>query len=207
MSDGILALTGLSAWSITSVLLAHRAERRLAGGAARFPLLELACTLAVTTCALVVRAPADAALRGGASIGLIAAAGADARTGYLFDAVTIPAAAVVAIFAVVSGNASSAMHGVVLLVGTFGAVLVLSRGRLIGRGDVKAMYAVGAAFGPVEALLVVFTACVSGLLVSALCGGVRRRASVAFGPHLAVGGSLTLIAGPAILRIIGGGAP
>jgi prepilin signal peptidase PulO-like enzyme (type II secretory pathway) len=135
---------------------------------------------------------------------VVVGAFADARTGYLFDTITIPAALVTGTVAVATGSAAEAMSGVLLLVGIFGAVTVFSRGRAIGLGDVKAMYAIGAGFGPAKAILILFAASVSGLVATALAKCLAHRApasrEIRFGPHLAIGSSLALIAGDRIVH-------
>jgi prepilin signal peptidase PulO-like enzyme (type II secretory pathway) len=67
-------------------------------------------------------------------------------------------------------------------------------------GDVKAMYGLGAAFGPAEGALAVAAACLCGLATVV----IRRRdgfgAEIPFGPHLAAGAVLTLAFGHDALR-------
>jgi leader peptidase (prepilin peptidase)/N-methyltransferase len=74
---------------------------------------------------------------------------------------------------------------------------------MLGFGDVKAMYAVGAAFGPLESLVAIFAACVSGIVTVALAGRLQRGAELRFGPHLAVGAVVALVAGAPIARYLG----
>jgi len=91
-----------------------------------------------------------------------------------------------------------------LLVGGFGSLVLVSRGRWMGLGDVKAMFAVGAAFGPLESLVVIFCAAVSALAAAALAGRLRRGTELRFGPHLAAGTVFTLVAGDSIARQLTG---
>ena len=139
-----------------------------------------------------------------ACIAIVVGAFADARTGYLFDVITMPAAIVTATVAIATGFAAEAMWGVLLLVGVFGALAAFSRGRAIGLGDVKAMYAIGAGFGPAKAILILLCASVSGLVVAAVTKCLASRAptprEIPFGPHLAIGSGFALIAGDRIVH-------
>jgi prepilin signal peptidase PulO-like enzyme (type II secretory pathway) len=72
----------------------------------------------------------------------------------------------------------------------------------MGLGDVKAMFAIGAAFGPLESLIAIFGACVSGILAAMLAHRLRPGEAVRFGPHLAAGSALALSFGDPILRFI-----
>jgi prepilin signal peptidase PulO-like enzyme (type II secretory pathway) len=191
---------GLAVWGAYAVARVRAIEGR---GAVPWP--EICGTAAIAACApLLAPSPADAAARGVACISLWSAAGADARTGFLFDAVTFPAAVLTAIIAICGGHAADAAHGVLLLVGTFGAAVVLSRGRLMGLGDVKAMYALGAAFGPADAAVAVVAACLCGLTAAFAPGRAERPAQIPFGPHLAIGAAVALICGDALARSIAG---
>jgi prepilin signal peptidase PulO-like enzyme (type II secretory pathway) len=72
----------------------------------------------------------------------------------------------------------------------------------MGLGDVKAMFAIGAAFGPLESLIAIFGACASGILAAAVTRRLRPGESVRFGPHLAAGSALALSLGDPIVRFI-----
>jgi prepilin signal peptidase PulO-like enzyme (type II secretory pathway) len=187
-----------------ALALATRAEGRLGGTSppARWRTAAL-CALAIALASCARPLPSRLAC-GIACIALAVAAFGDARTGYLFDAVTLPAAAATALAAALCGQAASAAAGVLVIVGGFGAVFAGSRGRLIGLGDVKAMYALGAAFGPGEAFFAIFAACVSGIAAAALAGRLRAGAELRFGPHLAAGSVCALLVGdPFVHRVLG----
>jgi prepilin signal peptidase PulO-like enzyme (type II secretory pathway) len=203
--DRLSIVLVLSTWAALLSAAARRAESRVSSSdpSSHWPQI-IACATIVVFVTSVGRDPNTiaAAL---ACIALVVGAFADARTGYLFDAITFPAALVTAILAVATGSASQATAGVALLVGIFGAVAIVSRGRAIGLGDVKAMYAIGAGFGPAKAMFVLFAASLSGLAAAAL----SRRISgsehstlreIPFGPHLAIGSSLALIAGDHVVH-------
>lgn len=190
----------LVAWCAVAMALVRRAERRV--GVTRPSASWIVFTLGagVALLAVALRPGLSGAACGIACIALIVAGGADARTGLLFDAITLPTALLAAMLAIASGASDLAMWGVVLLVGGFGAVVVFSRGRYMGLGDVKAMYAIGAAFGPFESLVAIFAACASGIIAAAIAGRFARGAEIRFGPHLAIGATFALVAGDPIVH-------
>ncbi len=195
----------LSTWAAFLSAAARYAESRVSSAdpRSRWPQI-LTCAAIVPFVSFTARDPNEVAAAL-ACIALVVGAFADARTGYLFDAVTFPAALVTAILAVATGSASQATAGVALLVGIFGAVAVISRGRAIGLGDVKAMYAIGAGFGPAKATFILFAASLSGLAAAALSRRIAPPAhpilrEIPFGPHLAIGSGLALIAGDQIVH-------
>ncbi|GAC1501771.1 MAG: hypothetical protein NVS1B2_27000 [Vulcanimicrobiaceae bacterium] len=196
----------LTVWCVLGLALVRRAERGVAASTIPPPWRDLAIGLGLGAVAIAFHPAPQAATCGAACIALAVASSADARTGFLFDAITLPAAAVVATLAILAGTGSAAVAGVALLVGGFGAIAVVSHGRAIGLGDVKAMFAIGAAFGPLESLVVIFVACASGIATSALRGIFARGATIRFGPHLAVGSAFALVAGDPIVRALLGGA-
>ena len=195
----------LAVWSVAGYLILRAAELRAVGSATRLSWPTAALALGSVVCAPFVRETPIAAVACGVTcIGLALAAAADARTGYLFDAITMPTGALVSILAIFGNSILESALGALMLAGTFGAIVVCSRGRMMGLGDVKAAYAIGAAFGPLETPLAILAACVSGLLAAAFAGRLRAGATVSFGPHLAVGSTFALVAGDFIVhRIMG----
>ncbi len=197
----------LAAWSACAILLVRVAERRVAGLAPPAPWREVSSSavLIILTPMVSANAP-EAAARGIACIALCVVATADARTGYIFDAVTFPAAVLTASIVICGEDAASAALGVLLLVGSFGTVTAASRGAWMGLGDVKAMYALGAAFGPLGSALALFAACVSGLAAAVIGdrGGTRE---LPFGPHLALGASFALLLGEPLAHRLAGVVP
>ncbi|MGH7728848.1 MAG: hypothetical protein ACREM2_08665, partial [Vulcanimicrobiaceae bacterium] len=109
--------------------------------------------------------------------------------------------------AVTRAAAAVLLAGVALLLGAFGVVYLRSRGRALGLGDLKAMFAIGAGLGPFGALLAVGIASASGLAFAAYTGRLRRGASVPFGPHLALGCALAVFLAPLAWMSIAGGTP
>lgn len=194
----------LVGWVFCATAVVRRAERHISREALPAPWATLASGFTLVALALALRPLPDAFICAFACIALVAASEADRRTGYLFDAITLPTSIVVGTLAVASGTATNAAAGVALLVGSFGAIVVVSRGRLMGLGDVKAMYALGAAFGPLESLVAIFAACVSGTIVAILSARFSRGAEVRFGPHLALGSAFALVAGNPIVHTVMG---
>ena len=195
----------VAVWIIAAIVLVRRCEAAVGAPAAEPPqTLAIAATAcAASTVALLARPLPQALAVALACAALVVAAAGDARTGYLFDHVTLPAAVVVAVAALLAGDGMRAAGGVALLVGLFGALVALSRGRLMGLGDVKAMYAMGAAFGPAESAIALFAACISGIATALVAGRMRRGAEIRFGPHLAFGSIVTAAAGDAVAHRLG----
>jgi prepilin signal peptidase PulO-like enzyme (type II secretory pathway) len=194
----------LALWTMCAFALVRRAQVRAFGTAAT-PWLALACTPCIGALALALRPLPEAAACGTACIALALAADADARTGYLFDAITLPTAILVLAIAIASGSGVTAAIGCSMLCIVFGVVVVASRGRAMGMGDVKAMASIGAAFGPAEAMLAIAAACTSGIIEASVRGRLRRHAEIRFGPHLAVGATFALVAGGPLTRSFIGG--
>jgi prepilin signal peptidase PulO-like enzyme (type II secretory pathway) len=182
----------------------RRAHVRAFGTAAT-PWLALACAPCIGALAIALRPLPEAAACGVACIALTLAADADARTGYLFDAITLPTAALVLTIAFATGAGVASTIGCAMLCIVFGVVVLASRGRAMGMGDVKAMASIGAAFGPAEAMLAIAAACTSGIIEASLRGRLRRHAEIRFGPHLAVGATFALVAGGPLTRSFIGG--
>ncbi len=191
-------------WTACALVLVRRAHVRAFGTAAT-PWFALACTPCIGVLALVLRPLPEAAACGVACIALAVAADADARSGYLFDAITIPTAILVLAIAVATGSGVTAVVGCAMLCIVFGIVVTASRGRAMGMGDVKAMASIGAAFGPAEAMLAIAAACTSGIVEAFVRGRLRRHAEIRFGPHLAVGATFALVAGGPLTRWFIGG--
>ncbi len=194
-SESTIVSFALATWAVVAVALVRSAESRTTGLRVPFDGRALAVALVVALATVGAQPSAGRALLvGTVAIALVAGAGADARTGYLFDALTLPTAALATTLACVSGDDRDAAFGVALLVGAFGCAFILSHGRAFGLGDLKIMFSIGAAFGPFEASCVVFAASVSGIVVAALARTFRRGSAIAFGPHLALGAALVSIA-------------
>lgn len=126
---------------------------------------------------------------------VVAAAGAvcaasDAASGFVFDAVTIPAFTMLLVAAGVNGRLASSIAGAASACGVIVAIYAATRGRGIGLGDAKLAACIGAALGVRASLCALGIAFVAG----ALCGvaallfrRIDRRAEIRFAPYLAAG--------------------
>ncbi len=193
-------VAGSCAWIALGSRLVARAQARVGDRSPRATRIAMIVCAGIAAAIALARPDATRLSCAIASSALVIAAFADARTGLLFDAITFPSAVATGTAAVACGASHAAALGVLVLVGGFGALVAVSRGRLMGLGDVKAMYAIGAAFGPAEALVVVFAACISGIATAVLTARATRGTEVRFGPHLAAGSAFTLVAGDAIIK-------
>jgi leader peptidase (prepilin peptidase)/N-methyltransferase len=199
---GLLTALALSAWASLLSVAADRAEARICSYGRRQVWFSIAACVPIVAFGSLQGQGAYALAAPVVSIALVVGAFSDVRTGYLFDEITLPAAVVTATLAVATGFVTEATAGVTLLVGIFGAVAIFSRGRAIGVGDIKAMYAIGAGFGPAKSILILFTASISGLAMAVLARFGERPESreIRFGPYLAIGSSFALIAGDRIVH-------
>lgn len=140
---------------------------------------------------MIVTAPALVALAGA-----LAGAAIDARTGYIPNAVTRGTVLAALALAAPSGLLMAATGGCV----TGGALLVLyvlTRGRGLGLGDVKLATAIGAGLGPSCGLASLGAAFIAGGAYAALLlasGRARNGDAIAFGPFLAAGTLIGLLA-------------
>jgi len=196
----VASAAALCVWAAVAGALAHCAECGLSvASVRRSSLTALGVAALVVPLALCSRTAAAAFACGETTIALAIGGAVDARTGYLVDAITFPAAVLAAAAAFGAHTTADAAAGVACLVGAFGSLVLWSRGRLMGAGDVKAMYAVGAAFGPGQSFVAIFVGCLSALFAAAVSGKLRRGATLPFGPHLAIGCAVTLVAGNPIV--------
>ncbi len=126
------------------------------------------------------------------ALAVVAGAG-DARYGYVFDEVVSVGACAVLAVAALGGAAGPALLGA-LIGGLPLLVLVLiSRGRALGLGDVKLAAAISlglGGFGALEMLTWAFALGGSAAAIGLWTGRRRRGDSVPFGPWLALGAVL-----------------
>lgn len=145
------------------------------------------------------------ALRCAACAVLLTLALIDARCGLLPDALTLPLLWAGLLLA--WAGMGVGLHDAVLAVALgylflrgLNAVFQACRGRAgIGGGDIKLLAALGAWLGwaPLPGLLL--AACLGGIAFAALAAGSKGwRASLAFGPFLAMAGAYGLVGGPVV---------
>jgi prepilin signal peptidase PulO-like enzyme (type II secretory pathway) len=187
-----------TAWLISfgfaATATARIAEYRFAGACGRFAWEILATALLLSV--LAARESDSIPFICGASvcIALVAAGSVDARTGYLADTLTAPAALLALARASSAGSAIDAVAAVAVYVGGFALTHCLSKGATIGLGDVKTLFAIATAFGVAGTAVALFVASVSGLIVLRINRRWHRGAALHFGPHLALGATSALLA-------------
>jgi prepilin signal peptidase PulO-like enzyme (type II secretory pathway) len=115
----------------------------------------------------------------------------DWKTGYIPDAVTFPAAALLIAGALMSNNLAQTLLGAAAGAAPLAALLIITRGRGLGAGDVKLACCAGMtvgdaarAFVAIEAAFVLGGACAALLLASRMR---RRGDTMRFGPFIAAG--------------------
>ena len=144
--------------------------------------------------------PADAAatLLGGVYVAiLLAAAWSDLRTRRIPNWLTMPATAAALLWAVATGRFPSAAAGAVFAAGLFILPMVLYGAHMAGGGDVKLAAFVGAALGfsaSVTALMAAGVVASAVVIVGLATARISRRQKLPFGPFIAIGGIVALIA-------------
>ena len=132
---------------------------------------------------------------------LLAAATVDAETGFLPDALVLPAiwgALLASVVGLTSARPGAAILGAAI---GYGVLRIIADGyaRLrhregLGRGDAKLLAAAGAWLGPLALPFVLLAASLAGLLAVALRPGTPRGDdALRFGPYLAAGTALLVL--------------
>jgi len=190
MSAQFTVALWLTLWAAACAILAARPliPNRSGTFALRF-----GPALAIGLAAAALLEPGAALAQGTAGVMLAAAAPIDAKTGYLFDSVTLPAAAVCILIAALERTATTALWGVAAIVAPLGVLAFVSRGGWIGWGDVKACLSLAIAFGSIGSAMALFIASVLGLFAYAV--RLHRGHSIPFGPHLAAGAATVIVFG------------
>lgn len=120
----------------------------------------------------------------------------DARTGLIPDRITLPSLVLAVLVGATSRTGASVVLGAILACLPLVLLLLVTRGRGIGWGDVKLAALIGAGLGPPAGLIAVGCAFVIGGAVAAWLLAVRRARrgdTIAFGPYLASGAAVLLI--------------
>jgi len=186
----------IAACEAAFMLLAYRAANG-GGIASELPSWQSCALLAVGTAlqaGIVCRSGSvDVAVLTVALCAANVCAATDAATGYIFDAVTLPACALSALVAALHGSLPATLLGMAVASGTLFALYAVTRGRGLGFGDVKLAACIGAALGAGAAMTSLFVSFVAGgahaafLLAS---GRGKRGDALPFGPYLAAGAFL-----------------
>jgi leader peptidase (prepilin peptidase)/N-methyltransferase len=131
-------------------------------------------------------------------IGAIVCGVVDARTGFIFDALSLTVAAVSAGLALACGMLADGLIGAALAAAILGGLYLITRRRGIGLGDVKLGAALALGYGAQSTLVALGSAFVLGAAYATalLAGGrARRTDAVRFGPFIAGGAAVALVAG------------
>ena len=138
-----------------------------------------------------------AALLSATLIGTVVCALVDARTGYIFDVLSLIVMSIAAILSVASNRLSDGALGATLVGGSMFALYLASGRRGVGLGDVKLAAVIALGFGLKLGSIAVGCAFVLGAIygVALLASRQARRTdTVRFGPFLAGGAMLALAA-------------
>jgi leader peptidase (prepilin peptidase)/N-methyltransferase len=130
------------------------------------------------------------------------AAVTDARSGAIFDRLTLALVAIALLTAVADGDALAALAGAVAAGGALFALHAATRGRGIGLGDVKLAAGIGAGLGAPLGILALAAAFVAGGVYGAwllATKRARRDEAVRFGPFVAAGTAFAVLL-PGTLR-------
>ena len=122
----------------------------------------------------------------------------DWQTGYIFDAVSLPALASLLCIAILDRSILEALVGSVLTAAPLLALFVITRGRGIGLGDAKLALCIGAAQGMRRGSLSLAIAFVLGgmfCVVLLIRGCARRGQEIRFAPFLALGIGTVMVLG------------
>jgi len=168
----------------------------------RYPLVELTTAVLVAACFFHFGLTADALVASYVCAALVVLSAIDFEHRILPDKITLPSAAIVLV-------ANTLLHpSPQWAIATLGAALflflaVLAYPRGMGMGDVKLALLMGAMLGrtvPVALMLGMFAALVPGIVLLARHGMAARKMKIPFGPFLALGSVVALLAGPDLVH-------
>lgn len=180
---GALAARGLKRLPLT------RSAARGIGAVLAVAAVQLAVTLHAA--ALGISAAAVLSVAGVCTV-------TDLRSGYVFDAVTLPALAALLLLAAAAGTPANAIAGAAAASGALALLYAATRGRGLGLGDVKLAACIGAAFGWAAALRALEAAFIIGggyAAVMLAANRARRRDEMAFAPFIFAGAAAILWGG------------
>ncbi|MFM2110135.1 MAG: prepilin peptidase [Gammaproteobacteria bacterium] len=170
----------------------------------RYPLVELASSLAFVAVALRFGPTAECAAALVVTGFLIALAVIDFDTHYLPDQLTLPLLWL-GLAASLAGDVHSAVIGAIVgylvLWSVYQAFKLATGKEGMGYGDFKLLAALGAWLGPAALLPIVLASSVAGAVIGLVLiffFGRAREQPLAFGPYLAAAGWLVMMAGDAL---------
>ena len=172
---------------------------------ARYPLIELLTALVFAAVALSRGVDGDLALQLPFAAVLIAVAAIDLEHRKILNAITAPAA-VWAVAAAAVLHTGELPELLIAGAAAFGALLLMAIAYPggMGMGDVKLAGVMGLYLGLSVApalLIAFFTGSVVGVGVMARKGVAARKSALPFGPFLAIGGLVGLLAGPELVEL------
>ncbi len=180
-------------WSIAGGVARHRAIPL-----GRLPVWVLALGGACAAAADMLFAPTAAFGAAAVLIGAIVCAAVDARTGFIFDALSLTIATVAGALAAADHRLADAALAAAAVGGVLAAIYFLSRRRGIGLGDVKLAAAIALGYGLPSSLVAIGSAFVLGALYAGgllALGRAKRTDALRFGPFIAGGAVIGLTAG------------
>lgn len=201
---------------ISFSLLRGRCNRCRRQISIQYPLVELALGITVLILGLPLPTTSSELLLSLLQIGiaslLVVLFVIDLRTMLLPDRIVVLLAIGVGIFIVVRAGTSAvdptslavwSLYGALIGAGGLGILWLLTRGRGIGLGDVKVMVPIGALFGPLDVIVLLFTAFVAGGGLAAYLLVSKRatmKTAIPFGPFLC-GAALLFLLVPALAKV------
>jgi leader peptidase (prepilin peptidase)/N-methyltransferase len=202
-SSALVALCGAAyaafLWSIAALVAR---ERRIRLGALPVWLPAAGGAAAASVAALFatdVALPAAAALIGTLVCGLV-----DARTGFIFDALTLTISAATGAAAALDHRLADGLAAALIVGGALAAIYLITGRRGIGLGDVKLGAALALGLGCEAGLVALGGAFVLGALYAGVMMGIgraKRSDAVRFGPFIAGGAAVSLTAGALGLHV------
>lgn len=126
----------------------------------------------------------------------------DLKTGFIPDKVTYPASIIAGIYALLTQSFLSFVCGLGLS-GLFYLLIVITRGKGMGFGDVKYVLFLGLALGFPRSLIAVMLAFLTGAVLALFLVAFGKKhfgQTLPFGPFLSLGTLMTLFWGPQILN-------
>lgn len=164
----------------------------------QYPLVELgSAILFLIALSLNLEKPAIALLQAVALESLFLGAVYDALHEELPDLFTWPIVIVGAVLIAIQGDVLSSIEGALVPLCWFGGQWLISRGRIVGSGDIFLGTALGWWLGLKGAIIMLFMSYVIGAAVILLLLALRiislKQKRIPFGPFLAIGGLMALL--------------
>jgi leader peptidase (prepilin peptidase)/N-methyltransferase len=186
-----------SVYAVCLWFIARRVARRrhiALGSLPRWMIAFAGC--AASGAALI--APAAIALPAGATlVGALICGLVDARTGFIFDALSLTMVAVTCLAAGLHFGAPDGVLAAAIVGAVLGALHLLTRRRGIGLGDVKLGSAIALGYGVEPAIVGIGSAFILGAFYAVTMiglGRAKRTDALRFGPFIAGGAAVGLTA-------------